>query len=162
MPMIRCPGCKLDTSDSLEHCPNCGAGLNGKPARTVAGQTGYVAPAPAPGLPVQIPPVHTPPAASRAATLKSSNPLVRGILALIALVVCAKVPGGPAFVIFAAIAYTILRAKKTVSSAHIEAFRRFAEQASKNHAAGGPPPKRPLEFLREVEAEIKSSRRGGD
>ena len=29
MALIRCPGCKNDTSDSLANCPNCGASLHG-------------------------------------------------------------------------------------------------------------------------------------
>src|ERR1043165_7223648 len=29
MSLVRCPGCKLDTSDSLAHWPSCGAVLHG-------------------------------------------------------------------------------------------------------------------------------------
>lgn len=161
MSLIRCPGCKLDTSDSLDHCPYCGAGLGGKPARVMEAQMGAVTADTPGGRFDDVPPVSVPGPQSREATVQPPNKLLQGVLGLIALVMFVAVPGGPAWVILGTIVYVVLRARKTFSGAKIEAFRRFAEQANAARVSGQKPAKRPLDLLRQIEAEIAESKRRG-
>lgn len=158
MSLIRCSGCKLDTSDSLEHCPYCGAGLGGKPARTMEAQIGAVTSDTPGGRFGDAPAIPMPAPKSPAAARPTPNKLLRGVLGLIVLVVFFGVRGGPAIVILAAVAYAILKARAAVSPAQIEALRRFAEQAKANRAQGRPASERPLDVLRQIETQIREAR----
>jgi hypothetical protein len=145
MALIRCPGCKLDTSDSLDTCPYCRAPLKGPPARPVS-----------------------PPAAAAESGVASDVPHRRGSFSPkpsrssfvktvvgLALLACAiVVPGGVAIALIGLLGYWVLFVRQgTTSRVQAEVLRRLAERrgAEVRRSAAD----RPLSALSRIEAELR-------
>jgi len=147
MTLIRCPGCKLDTSDSLDTCPYCRAALKGPPATPVSPPAAV----PAAGSSVTSDVPH------RRASFSpkpSRSRFVKTVVG-IALLTCALVmPGGIAIALIGLLGYWVLSARRgTTSRVQAEVLRRLAARrgAEVRHAATD----RPLSALSRIEAGLR-------
>jgi hypothetical protein len=143
MALVRCPGCKLDTSDSLVHCPSCGTALHGPGPKLFDPQPGAAMP--------------TAPAASpsRSGPSIPIGSTAKAIGAFVVLLVVALVPHGFALLVVFAVLWIL--AKRTGSakpSPRMEALRIFVDEASRARSVGSK--ERPLEMLRRIEQQVKT------
>jgi hypothetical protein len=163
MALIRCPGCKNDTSDSLANCPNCGAALHGSgpslfdrgrearfaaSASTITQAMGGEAPPPAattldPGSIVAR-------AAGLGVKLKAAA-LVAGLLVL------AFVPHAVPLLIVAAVFWALWNRRRTDSqqrSGDVEALRILVNEVRRPRSQSSTD--RPLTRLRKLEEQLRS------
>lgn len=144
MALIRCPGCKLDTSDSLDTCPYCGAPLKAPPASPVSPPAGAGS-----GVASDVP--------QRRASFSpkpSRSSFVKTIVG-IAIVACALVvPGGVAIALIGLLGYWVLSTRQgTTSRVQAEVLRRLAERrgAEVRRSVAD----RPLSALSRIEAGLR-------
>jgi len=150
MALIRCPGCRLDTSDSLDTCPYCRT-----PLKAAAAGSG---PPPAPELSQPGSEAAPEPAHRRKAIAPkpSRQSLVKPILGLVLLAAALALPGGIAIAVLALLGYWMLSGRQTTpSTAHREAIRRLVLKggAQVRRSAGD----RPLGVLSRIEEELRKS-----
>jgi flagellar biosynthesis component FlhA len=147
MALVRCKSCGIDTSDSLERCPNCGGSTSGLRLASVVAAATEAASRAAEGA-------DKAEAATQALT-KISPQLLRVpriVWTAAVLFVLAVVPHAFPILVAAAILWTFSRGRqasqKTHRSLQSEVLQAFKNQASSaRRAAAG----RPLERLRAIE-----------
>src|SRR5262249_6546745 len=136
MALVRCPGCKFDTSDSLAACPHCGTALRTRSQ------------APKESSPSEVSRVR-----SQAPLPISFGRLVVPVLALIALFVAPKVL--PLLLVLG-IVWLLRKSRKS----NRRGLQTEALQILLRQAGVGPrgPVGRPLERLRKIERQIGRNR----
>jgi hypothetical protein len=150
MSLIRCPRCKLDTSDSLERCPNCGLAMGSAASTEPAGWSRDAMPAPSPTA--------SPPHAARAWTGVPRQLLrvPRALWVILVLVVLATVPHAFPLLIVLAIAWQLWqRAPSGGSTAQTEAWQVLLRELQGNRKGT---PEKPLERLRTIARDLGSKR----
>jgi len=150
MSLIRCPRCKLDTSDSLERCPNCGLAMGSVASTELAAWSRDATLAPSPTA-----------AAPHAARAGSGVPrqllhVPRALWVILVLVVLATVPHAFPLLIVLAIAWQVWqRAQSGERTVQSEAWRVFLRELQ---GVAKSAPEKPLERLRRIERELGSKR----
>jgi hypothetical protein len=149
MALIRCPGCKLDTSDSLDTCPYCRAPLKGPPARPVSPPAaGSVAES---GVTSDVP--HR---RGSFSPKPSRSRFVKTVVGLALLACAIVVPGGVAIALIGLLGYWVLFMRQgTTSRVQAEVLRRLAERGRAEVRRSGAD--RPLSALSRIEAELRKS-----
>ena len=165
MALIRCPGCRNDTSDSLAHCPNCGAPLRGSgpglfdrgaatqsPMPIARSEPGSFASAThtAPPTPGVLDP------ASRAARGSGWSTQAKAIGFVVVLVVLAVVPHS--LPILAVLAVLWMMANRTRAGSgsgptQVEALRILVDEVRRPRSQTST--ERPLERMRRLEEQLK-------
>ena len=159
MSLIRCPGCKLDTSDSLAHCPSCGTALHGSGPKLFE-QPGMPVESPGPEPSTEIPmdsstfattPTEPPPTAELGGIGSTAKAI--GIVAV--LLALAFVPHFFPLLVVAAVFWQILKRRTSGKpSPQMEALKIFASEVSRSRNRSSK--ERPLEALRRVERQLKT------
>ena len=165
MALIRCPGCRNDTSDSLANCPNCGAALHGSgPGLFDRGRdASFTASAPmktdamgdarSPAVPTLDSPSRAAPAAGFGVNLKAAAGVV-------VLLVLAFVPHSVPLLIVAAVFWALWNRKSTGSErqgGEIDALRILVNEVRRPRSKSSSD--RPLSRMRQLEEQLKSRRR---
>ena len=162
MALIRCPGCKNDTSDSLANCPNCGAALHGSGPSLF--DRGREAPSAASAPTMTEAMGEAPPAA--ATTLDPASIVARAAglgvklkaAALLAgLLVLAFVPHAVPLLIVAAVFWALWNRRRTDSqqrSGDVEALRILVNEVRRPRSKSSSD--RPLSRMRKLEEQLKS------
>ena len=165
MALIRCPGCRNDTSDSLANCPNCGASLHGsgpglfdRGAASADAASAPIATEPMGGSWPTASPTLDP--GSRAAQAASLGTKLKAAAFVVVLFVLAFVPHSLPIVIVLAVFWLMMNRNRAGSGKQrnqVEALRIFVNEVRKTRStvsSGG----RPLERMRKLEEEIRSRR----
>jgi hypothetical protein len=150
MSLIRCPRCKLDTSDSLDRCPNCGLAMGSAASTELAGWSRDATSAPSP--------ISSAPHAARAWSVVPRHMLhvPRALWVILVLVVLATVPHAFPLLIVLAIAWQLWqRTQSGERTVQTEAWRVFLRELQ---GAAKSTPEKPLERLRRIERELGSKR----
>jgi len=147
MSLIRCPSCKLDTSDSLERCPNCGFTLGSSPL--LASLQSHAADAVATSSTLAQ-------SASRSGALAQLASVPKLFWLTLVLVVLAFVPHAFPVLIVLAIAWQMFQRRSAGDrKLQLETWQAFVRELQ--GVQKGEPGK-PLERLRRVEREIQGKR----
>ena len=158
MSLIRCPGCRLDTSDSLAHCPNCGRSFGGSGPRLF--EHGPAASEP-PRKPLALETTTATAPHSIEYPKPSADPgvskLVKGIGLLIGLVLLSFVPSLiPPFVMGVVFWFMAKRQKSLAQSPQIKALKIFVNEVSRAGTSGSK--ERPLDMLRRIEEQLRQDK----
>jgi hypothetical protein len=150
MSLIRCPRCKLDTSDSLDRCPNCGLAMGSVASIELAGWSRDATPAPSPSTSA------TPAARAWSGVPRQLLHVPRVLWVILVLVVLATVPHAFPLLIVLAIAWQLWQrsqsGERTVQS---EAWRVFLRELQGGAKSA---PEKPLERLQRIERELGRKR----
>jgi len=148
MSLIRCRNCKLDTSDTLERCPNCGIALGSAPARSPSESQRSVESIGA------LSSTRATPAAGN--WIAQIGGVPRAFLLIGVLIVLATVPHTfPVLIVLAIVWQALTRARSGERARQAEVwqvFQRDLKGAQKN------PAEKPLERLRRIERDLKIDR----
>ena len=140
MSLIRCPRCKLDTSDSLDRCPNCGLAMGSVASTEPAGWSREQMPESAP--------TSSPPPVARTGSPRQLLRIPGMVWMILVLVVLATVPHAFPLLIVAAIGWQIWRRSRSGErTLQTEAWRVFLRE-----------PEKPLERLQRIERELGTKR----
>ncbi len=147
MSLVRCPGCKLDTSDSLAHCPNCGRAFHGAAPRETASFVSTTMPEPS----------------SPAAPGAGPSSQTKAIGFVILLVVLAVVPHSLPFVVMAVVFWLLANRQrssaKRSTQTQLEALKVLVSEVSRARNQGSQVSRgsseRPLEMLGRIERQLK-------
>src|SRR6185295_19122881 len=153
MSLFRCPGCKLDTSDSLAHCPNCGAVLHGSGPRLFDHQ-----PAPAPDPHRQAPPAFEAAEPTPSAQATGFSTRAKVIALAVVIVMVAYKPFALPFVVMAIVFWLLAKSKKSggqspqmealkILVSEVKRARDQGSQASQGSQVAQVAKERPLEML---------------
>ena|SRR5438105_100085 len=150
MSLIRCPRCKLDTSDSLDRCPNCGLAMGSVASTEPAGWSRDEMPAP-------VPTTSAPPVARARTGLPRQLLRIPGMLWIIlVLVVLATVPHAFPLLIVLAIGWQVWqRSRSGERTQQTEAWRVFLRELQ---ATTKTTSEKPLERPRRIERELGTRR----
>jgi len=173
MALIRCPGCKLDTSDSLEHCPICGISLRGSGRRplfdashappqhapmtvsaTLSRDSASFEPSPQQGQPDPETPHGALP---RTASVQGTGTAVKTIGFVILISVLALVPHSFPLLILAVIGYLVWRNKSGNPSPQSEVLKILVNEVRRPRSTASTG--RPLDMLKRIEQQVKAGRR---
>ena len=143
MSLVRCPGCRLDTSDSLAHCPNCGAVLHGSGPRLFD----------QPSSPSHVAMSSPPPA--QGAGLSTQT---KAIAFVIAIILLAVMPFLVPLAVIAAVFWFFSKSRKPgQQSRQMDALKILVSEVSRAKQQGSQISKeRPLEMLRRIERQLKT------
>jgi hypothetical protein len=138
MALIRCPGCKLDTSDSLDNCPSCGIALRSGGRSLFAQAT-----APATGEP-------PPPPATAPATASGPLPKIVGLVLLV--IALSFIPHAFPLLAVGFILWQLAKRRGGApSNRQAEVLKILVDEVRK---AKKSPSTRPLEMLRRIEQQL--------
>ena len=150
MSLIRCPRCKLDTSDSLDRCPNCGIAMGSVASTEPAGWSRDAMPALAPTS-------SSPPAANpRTGVSRQLLRIPAMLWMILVLVVLATVPHAFPLLIVLAIGWQVWQRRRSGERMlQTEAWRAFLRELQ---STAKTTPEKPLERLQRIERELGTKR----
>ena len=157
MSLIRCPGCKIDTSDSLAHCPNCGIAIGGRGPRLFDHRpaTTQSHPTPPPiSHSVPTPMSHPTPAGQAPAVSLQLGGGTKAILFVIGLLLIALLPATIPLVVMAVVFWFL--AKRQKATPQVEALKILVSEVTR--ARSGGQKQRPLDMLRQIEERLRNQR----
>jgi len=148
MSLIRCRNCKLDTSDTLERCPNCGIALGSAPVASPSDSPRSVE---ATGTPSS--PRATPAAGNWIAQIGG---VPRAFLLIGVLIALATIPHAlPVLIVLALVWQALTRARSGERDRQAEVWQMFQRDLQ---SARQSPAEKPLERLRRIERDLKIDR----